>query len=140
MVVFIPRNRKFQKNFKLLKSIRHTFFRSRMLRFGNAGLQVDKGGKVSSSQMEAVRRVLVRFLRPYKGVFKIYLFAHLPVTKKPVEVRMGKGKGAVNSWVQRVRRGMVLLEVGNVALPVAAAACRYAQVRLGVATTILRKV
>lgn len=139
MAVFIPRNRKYQKSFKLVRSMKHMFFRSSILYFGSAGLQVQNGGMITSNQMESVRRALVRFLRPYKGKFKLYLFAAVPLTKKPVEVRMGKGKGNVDRWVQRVRRGTLLLEVGDVALPVAISACRYAQIRLGVSTRVINK-
>ncbi len=139
MAVFIPRNRKYQKNFKLVRSMRFAFCRPRVLYFGSAGLQAQEGGSITSNQMESVRRALVRFLRPYKGKFKLYLFAAVPLTKKPVEVRMGKGKGNVNQWVQRVRRGALLLEVGDVATPVAITACKYVQIRLGVATRVVNK-
>lgn len=137
MAVFIPRNRKYQKTFKFIRSMDGVSLRERKLFFGRVGLQADEGGMITSNQMEAVRRVLVRYLRPYKGKFKLYLFATVPLTKKPVEVRMGKGKGNVDRWVQRVRKGTLLLEVGEVAVPVAIKACRYAQIRLGVMSRVI---
>jgi len=137
MAVFIPRNRKYLKSFKFVRSMGFVALRKELLYSGCAGVQADGPGALTSNQMEAVRRALVRFLRPYSGNLYLYTFASLPLTHKPVEVRMGKGKGGVQKWVQRVQKGRLLLEVGGVALPVALRACEFARVRLGVKTRVI---
>lgn len=93
MVQFIPRRKKFNYNFRVIPKMKKS--RTKLIN-GNIGLQALTSGLISAVQMEAIRRVLVRFLRPYKGEFFLYLFAWLPLTKKPIETRMGKGKGGLD--------------------------------------------
>jgi large subunit ribosomal protein L16 len=71
-----------------------------------------EGGQISSRQIEAVRRVITRKLKR-TGKLWIRIFPNTPVTKKPVEVRMGKGKGAVDRWVAVVKPGTIIYEIGE---------------------------
>lgn len=77
---------------------------------GQFGLQAEEGYWISNRQIEAVRKVLSHYLKSY-GKTIINVFPHLPKTKKPLEVRMGSGKGSVESWVAVVKKGTVMFEI-----------------------------
>lgn len=81
--------------------------------FGDFGLQVLDRGWITSRQIEAARIAINRYLKR-KGKVWIRIFPHKPITKKPAEVRMGKGKGGVDQYVAVVRPGVILFEVANV--------------------------
>ena len=83
------------------------------LKFGQFGLIAQESGLLSARQIEATRQVINRYLKR-KGKIWICVFPDLPMTSKPTEVRMGKGKGAVKSWLCRVKRGKILFEVDGV--------------------------
>jgi len=105
-----PKQTKFKKFRKIrIKRIEH---RQTSLEFGSFGLRTLEGGQISSKQIEAVRRVITRKLKR-TGKLWIRIFPNTPVTKKPIEVRMGKGKGAVDHWVAVVRPGTIIYEIGE---------------------------
>ena len=83
------------------------------LRFGQFGLYSQESGFLSARQIEAARQVISRYLKR-KGKVWIRVYPDFPMTSKPTEVRMGKGKGAVKAWFCRVKRGMTLFEVDGV--------------------------
>ena len=85
-------------------------FKSNNLQFGEIGLKAQESGLISARQIESVRRVITRKIKK-KGKIWIRIFPYLPITSKPTESRMGKGKGAVDHWVARVRGGTVLFEI-----------------------------
>lgn len=107
--------------------------------FGDYGMQALQRGKVTSQQIEACRVAINRFFQR-KGKVWIRIFPDKPVTKKPAEVRMGKGKGAVDHWVAVVRPGRVMFEVGNVSLIDAQTALRLAAAKLGIKTRFVKRV
>ena len=80
--------------------------------FGDYGLQALEPGWVTARQIEAARRALVRYMRR-RGKVWIRIFPDKPVTKKPAETRMGKGKGAVDHWVAVVKPGRILFEISG---------------------------
>ncbi len=80
--------------------------------FGDYGLQALEPGWVTARQIEAARRALVRFMRR-RGKVWIRIFPDKPVTKKPAETRMGKGKGAVDHWVAVVKPGRIMFEISG---------------------------
>lgn len=88
-------------------------FKSNNLQFGEIGLKAQESGLISARQIESVRRVITRKIKK-KGKIWIRIFPYLPITSKPTESRMGKGKGAVDHWVARVRGGTVLFEICGV--------------------------
>ena len=88
-------------------------FKSNNLQFGEIGLKAQESGLISARQIEAVRRVITRKIKK-KGKVWIRIFPYLPITSKPTESRMGKGKGSVDHWVARVRGGTVLFEICGV--------------------------
>ena len=106
---------------------------------GDYGMQVLERGWITNKQIEACRVAITRtFLR--KGKVWIKGFPDKPVSKKPAETRMGKGKGAVEHWVLVVRPGKVLFEVGNVTREEAQNALRLAAAKLPVKTRFVERV
>ena len=105
-----PKQTKFKKYRKI--RIKRIEQRQTTLEFGSFGLRTLEGGQISSRQIEAVRRVITRKLKR-TGKLWIRIFPNTPVTKKPVEVRMGKGKGAVDRWVAVVKPGTIIYEIGR---------------------------
>ena len=83
------------------------------LNFGAYGLKADQPGRVTARQIEAARRAITRHLKR-TGRMWIRIFPDVPVSKKPVEVRMGKGKGEIDYWCAPVKPGTILYEVGGV--------------------------
>lgn len=107
--------------------------------FGDFGMQALERGHLSSQQIEACRVAITRFFNR-RGKVWIRVFPDKPVTKKPLEVRMGKGKGNVDHWVASVKPGRVLFEVGNVTKELAQDALRRAAAKLGIKTRFVERV
>lgn len=111
-------------------------FRSNRLQFGDIGLKAAKSGTISSKQIEAARQAIVRKLNR-KGKLWIRIFPNIPITAKPTEVRMGKGKGAVSHWGVKVSAGTILFEIGGITKNVAILAFETGGAKLPVKTTVL---
>jgi large subunit ribosomal protein L16 len=107
--------------------------------YGDYGLKAMEPGWVSARQIEAARRAIVRTMRR-RGKFWIRIFPDKPVTRKPAETRMGKGKGNVEYWVAVVRPGRIMFEVGG-GLPeeISREALRLAQYKLALKTKIVAR-
>ena len=97
--------------------------------FGDYGLQALEPAWVTARQIEASRRAIVRYVRR-RGKYWIRIFPDKPVTAKPAETRMGKGKGSVDHWVAVVRPGRILFELGGVDEEAAREAMRLASHKL----------
>ena len=97
--------------------------------FGEFGIQSLSRGRMTSQQIEAARVAMTRSLKR-KGKVWIRVFPHKPVTKKPAETRMGKGKGSVESWVAIIRPGTMLFEVAGCSQSAAQEALRLADTKL----------
>ena len=106
--------------------------------FGSIGLQAVDCGYITTRQIEAARRVITRTLKR-GGKTWIRVFPDKPVTKRPAETRMGKGKGAVDTWVATIHPGRVLYEIDGVPEVVAYEALRLAGYKLSVKTKILKR-
>lgn len=111
--------------------------RGAVVAFGDFGLQAMEPGWVTARQIEAARRTIVRTLRR-RGKVWIRIFPDKPVTQKPAETRMGKGKGNVEFWVAVVKPGRVMFEVGG-GLPedIAKEALRLAQYKFSIKTKVV---
>ncbi len=109
------------------------------LQHGTWGLQATEGAWVTNRQIEAARIAITRHMKRTGNVW-INIFPHLAKTKKPLEVRMGSGKGAPDSWVAVVKTGKIMFEVAGVSDEVAREALRLATHKLPVAAKIIRKV
>ncbi len=104
--------------------------------FGDYGLQAIGRGWMSNRQVEACRVAINRHLKR-KGKVWIRVFPHKPVTSRPPETRMGKGKGAVDTWVVVVRPGLMLFEVAGVTESLAREAMRLASFKTGIPTRMV---
>ena len=106
--------------------------------FGEYGLQAQEGTYITSNQIEAARIALSRYTKRAGQVW-IRIFPHLSKTKKPLEVRMGSGKGAPDSWVAVVKEGVVMFEIGGVAEEAAREALRLASHKLPIKCKIVTR-
>lgn len=128
-----PKKTKFKKSLK--GKLKKLEFKANKLRFGELGLKAKVSGLITARQIESARRAIVRKIKR-KGKIWICIFPDLPVTSKPTEARMGKGKGAVSHWVARVRGGTTLFEVCGIPNHVAAEALRSGSKKLPIQTRI----
>jgi len=106
--------------------------------FGEFGLKAITRGRITARQIEAARRAMTRHIKRGGKVW-IRIFPDVPITKKPVEVRMGKGKGNVEYWVAKVQPGKVLYEMEGVTEDIAREAFRLAAAKLPVITTFINR-
>ena len=106
--------------------------------FGEFGLKSTRGGQITSRQIEAARRAMTRHLKRGGKVW-IRIFPDKPISTKPLEVRMGNGKGNVEYWVAMVQPGRMLYEIEGVTAEVAREAFRLASAKLPVLTTFVTR-
>ena len=99
--------------------------------FGNYALKATEPERITARQIEAARRALTRHMKRQGRVW-IRIFPDVPVTAKPIEVRMGKGKGSVDRWVAKVKPGSIMFEVDGVSEIVAKEGLRLAAMKLPV--------
>jgi large subunit ribosomal protein L16 len=104
--------------------------------FGEFGLKATGRGRINARQIEAARRAMTRYVKR-GGKIWIRVFPDKPVTKKPLEVRQGKGKGNVEYWVAQIQPGRMLYEMEGVDEAVAREALRLAAAKLPVSTTFV---
>ncbi|RLT43127.1 MAG: 50S ribosomal protein L16 [Chloroflexi bacterium] len=134
--MLMPKRTKFRKQFRGKR--RGMANSGNFVAFGEFGLQAQTTAWVDSRQIEAARRAITGSLKRGGKVW-IRIFPDKPVTKKPVEVRMGKGKGATDRWVAVVKRGRVMFEVAGVPEAAAREAFRKAHHKLPVDTKVLMR-
>jgi len=134
--MLMPRRTKYRKQFRGKR--RGAAHRGNTVAFGDFALQAQTTGWVDSRQIEAARRAITGSLRR-GGKLWIRVFPDKPVSKKPVEVRMGKGKGATDRWVAVVKRGRVIFELAGVPEDAAREAFRRAHHKLPVKTKIITR-
>jgi large subunit ribosomal protein L16 len=103
--------------------------------FGEFGLKSTETGRITARQIEAARRVISRYIKK-GGKMWIRIFPDVPVTKKPLEVRMGSGKGNVEYWVAKIQPGRMLYEIEGLSEADAREAFRLAAAKLPVKTTL----
>ncbi len=112
--------------------------RGNVVSFGNFGLQATEGGWITSRQIEAARIALTRYVKRTGKVW-IRIFPDKPITKKPAETRMGKGKGPSEGWVAVVKPGRVLYEITGVPEDKAREALRIASFKLPIGTKFIAR-
>ena len=111
--------------------------RGTRINFGDFGIKALEMGRITSRQIEAARIAMTREMKR-AGMVYIRIFPDKPITKKPAEVRMGKGKGSIDHWVAPVRPGRILFEIGGgVSFEVAREAMRLAQQKLPIKTRVV---
>ena len=112
--------------------------RGTQFEFGRYALKALEPGWITSRQIEAARRAMTREIKRGGNVW-IKIFPHLAITKKPLEVRMGSGKGAPEGWVAVVQEGRVMFEIGGVSEEIAREAFRLASHKLPVKCKFVKK-
>lgn len=108
------------------------------LKFGTYGIQAKEGAWITANQIEAARVAMTRYMKRGGKVW-INIFPHMPLTKKPIGVRQGKGKGSVDGWVAVVKEGKILFEIAGVSETVAREALRLASHKLPIKTKFVMK-
>jgi large subunit ribosomal protein L16 len=109
------------------------------LAFGEYGLKAMEPERVTARQIEAARRALTRHMKRAGRVW-IRIFPDVPVTKKPLEVRMGSGKGGIELWVARVKPGRILFEVDGIPIQLAKEALALAAAKLPIRTRFVQRI
>ena len=109
------------------------------LNFGQYGLKALEPERVTARQIEAARRALTRHMKRAGQVW-IRIFPDVPVSKKPLEVRMGSGKGAPELWVVRVKPGRIMFEVDGIPLQIAKEALQLAAAKLPIKTRFVARI
>jgi large subunit ribosomal protein L16 len=135
--MLMPKRVKYRKQMR--GRMRGKAHRGAVVAFGEFGLQALEPVWITSRQIEAARRAMVRYIKR-RGKIWIRIFPDKPVTKKPAETRMGKGKGGVEFWVAVVKPGRVLFEMGGVDEAEAREALRLAAYKLPIKTKFVKRV
>ena len=131
-----PKRTKFRKQFK--GRIKGEAKGGSDLNFGSYGLKAVEPERITARQIEAARRAMTRHMKRQGRVW-IRIFPDVPVTKKPTEVRMGKGKGSVEYWAAKVKPGRIMFEIDGVADAVAVEALRLAAMKLPIKTRVVQR-
>jgi large subunit ribosomal protein L16 len=129
-----PKTRKYRKAFK--GRIHGDAQRGHLLAFGTYGIKILEPFRMTQKQMEATRVALNRSMKRM-GKMWIRCFPDYPVTKKPLEVRMGSGKGGIDHWVELIKPGRIIFEIDGVSEDVAKEAIRLASSKLPVASKMV---
>jgi large subunit ribosomal protein L16 len=129
-----PKRTKFRKQFKLRN--RGLAIRGSKVSFGEFGLKATGRGRLTARQIEAARRTVTRYIKR-GGKIWIRVFPDKPITKKPLEVRQGKGKGPVEYWVAQIQPGRMLFEIEGVEEAVAREAFTLAAAKIPMQTTFV---
>jgi large subunit ribosomal protein L16 len=131
-----PKRTKFRKQHKGRNN--GTAVRGSSVSFGEYGLKATERGRITARQIEAARRTITRHAKR-TGKMWIRIFPDKPITKKPLEVRMGKGKGSVEFWVAQVKPGTMLYEIQGVPIETARQAFALAAAKLPIKTTFVAR-
>ena len=131
-----PKRTKFRKQFKMRN--RGLATRGNSVSFGEYGLKSVTRGQLTARQIEAARRAMTRYVKR-GGKIWIRVFPDKPITKKPLEVRQGKGKGNVEYWVAQIQPGRMLYEIAGVTEDIAREAFRLAAAKLPVRTVFIER-
>ena len=105
---------------------------------GEYGLMAKEGAWITANQIEAARVAMTRYMKRGGKVW-INIFPHMPLTKKPIGTRQGKGKGGVEQWVAVVKKGKIMFEIGGVTEDIAREALRLASHKLPITCKIVKK-
>lgn len=135
--MLVPAKTKFRKSQKGGKKILGTASNGNKISFGLYALKALEPGKINSRQIESSRKVITRYMKR-SGKLWVRIFPHIPVTKKPAEVRMGSGKGNVEYYISKVKPGNILFEIDGVVDNVAIEALSKATSKLPIKTKVIK--
>jgi large subunit ribosomal protein L16 len=133
-MLFQPKRTKYRKQSK--GKLSKLDYQSNSLKFGIFGLKAMEAGCVSSKQIEATRQAITRKIKRNGRVW-VRIFPDLSITSKPIEVRMGKGKGSVNHWVAKVSGGTIIFEIDGIPEKLAKIALSTGSTKLPIKTAII---
>ena len=131
-----PKRTKFRKQFK--GKNRGLAQAGNKVSFGEYGLKATERGRVTARQIESARRAMTRHIKR-GGKIWIRIFPDVPISSKPLEVRMGKGKGNIDHWIAKIQPGTVLYEMEGVSEELAREAFRLAANKLPIKTTFIQR-
>ena len=139
MSTFIPKKTKFKKQqkgkkFNIISGINYL----QDLKFGAVGLKSISSGRLTSKQIVTLKQSINKIIKK-NGQVRINVFADVPISKKPLEIRMGKGKGAVDHWIAKIRVGTILCEIETSKIVVAVKALNSVKFKLPILTQIIYK-
>ena len=137
-MIFVPKKSKFKKQnkgkkFNRITSKNHNLFN---LNYGVIALKSIQHGKINSKQLQTLIQLINKRIKK-KGKIKLNIFPDTPITNKPTEARMGKGKGNVCSWVSKIKSGTIICEVETSLISLAKKVLRLVQIRLPLNTKIV---
>lgn len=136
-MLFIPKNTKYRKQqkgkkFNIISKVNYID----NLKHGTIGLKALDSGRITSAHLFACRQCMNKIMKKF-GQVKINVIADTPISKKPIEIRMGKGKGAVDHWISKINSGCVLFEIETNSKILAIKALKAAQLKLPLNTKII---
>jgi large subunit ribosomal protein L16 len=131
-----PKRTKYRKQHKMRN--RGIAYKGSTISFGSFALKSMDAGRLTSRQIESARIALTRYMKR-EGKVWILVFPDKPISKKPLEVRMGKGKGAVDHYIAQIKPGRILFEIDGVPIEVAKEALRLAAQKLPVLTKMITR-
>ncbi len=136
--MLMPKRTKYRKYQRKRNGVRGTARRGSKLAFGDFGLKAVGRGEVTNRQIEAARITINRVLK-HQGKIWVRVFPDFPLTKKPAETRMGKGKGSIEKWVVIVKPGRILYEVAGVSEDLARKAFELASRKFNIEMKIVKR-
>lgn len=107
--------------------------------FGSIGMRALKNTRITARQIESARKAINRYIKR-EGQLIIRIFPDKPITKKPIEVRQGKGKGSVEYWVALIKKGKILFELNGIEKNIAREAFRLGSAKLPIQTDVIERV
>ncbi len=131
-----PRRTKYRKQHKMRNP--GIAFKGSTVSFGTFGLKATEPGRLTARQIESARQSMTRYMKR-EGKVWILVFPDKPITAKPLEVRMGKGKGAVDHYVCQIKPGRIIFEIDGVAPAIAREGLRLAAMKLPVMTKVVTR-
>lgn len=131
-----PKRTKFRKSFKY--GAGRGVISDNTLNFGSFGLKSIGNGRITNKQIESARRAITRKMKR-DGRLWVSIFPHIPVTSKPTEVRMGKGKGSLSYWAVIIKPGKLLFEIDGISMELAKQSLLYGGGKLPIKTIFVKK-
>lgn len=128
-----PKKTKFKKIRK--GTLKKLEYKANSIKFGEIGLKASSSGIITASQLESARRIITRKIKR-KGKLWLRIFPDFPVTSKPKESRMGKGKGSVSHWAVKIKSGVTLFEICGIPINAAVVALKAAGKKLPIKTLV----
>ena len=138
--MFIPQKQKFKKQQKGKSFNRvSNILNLNNIKFGTFGLKATNFGRLTSSQLKSMYQSINKIIKK-TGKIVIPIFPQTPVSKKPIEVRMGKGKGNIDHWIVKVKAGTTLCEIETFSFPLAIKALNFGKIKLPIKTKIFYQI